>query len=981
MEQQVKAITKDNWKWDIAALLSLSLVVFGLHLLSENLRMWPIAVPLIVAGIILSAVFKTGPNLKKEGKLSKSFFKSYISKLFQKLIIIKIPLSVDGAILGYEKEKSIVRRLKGYPSGVDTWERFLEIASFKNKGLLTIMELNTVQEAVLKHKKVNQRRKLLSKKPENRRRMAKYTEGVNELAGIFGTTAIAIETYKGPIPERNLSQYGNIESEEINAKIFLNVLRGMPTALYALANKSVSSVSEKVSVKFEFVGGREPSVKDRYFKLLRVTDFDPTKNFDELLDVCRRNYAEPIIALKSMTPKEALKVLETQRTKQIVNQEKANGNTDGRSGQFNDEEDERLKKIREFEKRIRESEHTYKVFMKIRCVRNNTVDLSADIEALLQELELSGYEAVIPENQDDMIKEMVTMDPGDEDFGFHMLAKDLANVLSPLVKKSQMFAEPEGFAFGVADYGERVMKNTNKLLSGGIGLIVGLTGTGKSYLMAGMAYFMSFIGYRIVIFDPKGKGLADMSFVRLLSSVEGATAVVCKSLNIFDMFEDIEIQKTYQRGALSILFKGISNDLVDIICQKANEFRDKGVVPTFEILKKSFREEEEHLGEKQQATDFIQSIRKENISLKNLQEVLSYISPLTSEELAKWFRTTPDGLKYPSDPEVAANGLIGIDFSSINDDFAKRAIMNVVLFQMQVQMLQEIKVPTILFVDEVHDVMAKSDLFGSPNSEAVVKKLANEGRTHKMILIGAAQMIKTLMRSYAGESLFENSSWIVQLGRPDSEEALINLGADNEDIEYLKNLTAEDVGSGILFVKGETPLQFLVDFASYIHKLITGNIKPSKSDRKLGRVLRIEDFEKKYHQSLTRTMGYRSVRHKDLDRERKDFFVEKTTDPELTIDLFLLEKYFKKQDIEVDTDYENGSISVNGSNTLIYVQPYNGGTPHPESLVDLLDEETDSWFIIYHDEKFVKPIATDALKPRLIAREDISLSVQKIIEA
>ena len=219
------------------------------------------------------------------------------------------------------------------------------------------------------------------------------------------------------------------------------------------------------------------------------------------------------------------------------------------------------------------------------------------------------------------------------------------------------------------------------------------------------------------------------------------------------------------------------------------------------------------------------------------------------------------------------------------------------------------------------------------------------------------------------------------MGRPDSEEALIHIGADNEDIEYLKNLTAEDVGSGILFVKGETPLQFLVDFASYIHKLITGNIKPSKSDRKLGRVLRIEDFEKKYHQSLTRTMGYRSVRHKDLDRERKDFFVEKTTDPELTIDLFLLEKYFKKQDIEVDTDYENGSISVNGSNTLIYVQPYNGGTPHPESLVDLLDEETDSWFIIYHDEKFVKPIVTEALKPRLIAREDISLSVQKIIEA
>lgn len=976
----VKAITKDTFKWDIAALLSLGLVIVGLKLLVDNIRTWPIAGILIVLGSIFAIVFYSGPKLKREGKLSMSFLNSFSSKLLQKQTIISIPLSVDGAILGYEKKKSIVRRLKGYPSGIDTWEKFLETASFLNKnGMLTLMDLNTKQTAVLKHKEVNQQRMLSSKKPENRRKMTNYVDAMDEIASVLGTNGIAIETYEGPIPENNLSQYGNIESEEIDAKTFLNVLRGMPMALNALAKKTTSSVSKAVSTAFEFVGGSEPSIGHRYFKFVRVTDFDPTMGFKELIDICRRKYAEPVITLKSITPKEALGILEKQRNKQIVKQEIADSGTDGKSGQAHDEENERLKKIREFEKRIRAGEHTYKVFLKIRCVRNNTTDLSDDVAALVQELELHGYEAVVPENQDDMFKEMVTMDPGDEIFGFHMLAKELASVIMPLVKKSQMFAEPEGFAFGIADYGERVMKDIVKLLSGGIGLIIGLTGTGKSYLMAGMAYFMSFIGYRVVIFDPKGKGLKDVSFARLLSSVEGAVAVSCESLNVFDMFESIETQKTYQRGVLPILFKEISNDLVDIICQKANEFREKGVVPTFEILKKSFKEDEERLEEGQQTTDFVQSIRKENISLKNLRNVLAYINPLTNQERAKWFRTTPNGLRYPSDPEIAANGFIGIDFSLVDDEFAKRAMMNVVLFQMQVQMLQKVKVPTLLFIDELHDVVAKNEQLGNPTSEEIVKKLANEGRSHKMIAIGAAQMIKTLIATDAGNYAFENSSWIVQLGRPDSEKALRDNGADDDDIAYLRALTENEVGSGLLIVKGEKPLQFQVDFASYIHNWITGKTKPVKSDKNLGRVLRFESFEKKHHRSLINTMKYRSVRHKDLDGERCDFLVQKAEDPEMTIDLFLVEDYFKKQGIEVKADYESGLIGVNGDRTLLYMQPYNGNTPDAVELVKHLDKETDNWYIVYHSKNFVSPIATDALKSRLIVREDIPMSVEKII--
>lgn len=978
--EQVKAITKDRWKWNMASLLSLFLVIGGMQLFVRIPRAWPIAAILIALGSILAIVFHRGPALKQEGRLSVSFLNSFVSGLIQKQTIVSIPLSVDGAIVASEKKKSIVRILKGYPSGVDTWEKFLEVGSFFNKkGILTLMEVNTKQSAVLAHKWVNQQRMLSLKKSVNRRRMAKYVDAMDEIERVLGTTGLAIETYEGGIPEKNLSQYGNIESEEIDAKAFLKVLKGMPEVLNTLVKRTTKTMSNAVSVAFEFVGGTEPSVGHKYFKFVRVTDFDPTMEFRGLIDICRKNFAEPIITLKSMTPKEALKILETQRNKQIVKRGITKNNADGKSGQIKDEEDERLEKIKEFESRIRKGEHTYKIFMKIRCVRNNTADLSDDVATLIQELGLHGYEATVPENQDDMLKEMVTFSPGDETFGFHMLAKELASVLTPLVKKSQLFQEPEGFAFGIADYGERVIKNIVKLLSGGIGLIVGLTGTGKSYLMAGMAYFMSFIGYRVVIFDPKGKGLKDVSFTRLLSSVEGAVAITCESLNVFDMFEDIETQKTYQRGALSILFKGISNDLVDIICRKANEFRDKGITPTFENLEKSFKEEEEHLEEKQQTEDFIQSLKKENVPLKNLRKVISYITPLTNEERGKWFRATPNGLRYPSDPEVAGNGLIGIDFSLIGDEFSKRAIMNLVLFQMQVQMLQKVKVPTLLFVDEIHDVIAKNDLLGDPTSEAIIKKLANEGRALGMILIGAAQMIKTLIVGDAGNYLFSNSSWFVQLGRPDSEDALKNLGASDEDINYLRALTESEVGSGLLIVKGEMPLQFQVDFASYIHKWITGKVKSSGSDKTLGRVLRIKDFEKKHHRSLINTMKYRSVRHRDLDGEKCDFLVRKTDDPEVAIDLFLIEEYFKKQSIGVDVDYESGLIRVNGGGTLLYVQPYNGNTPNPVKLVKQLDEVSEKWFIVHRTDEFVAPIRTEALNPKLIKLGDISMEVEKII--
>ncbi len=436
------------------------------------------------------------------------------------------------------------------------------------------------------------------------------------------------------------------------------------------------------------------------------------------------------------------------------------------------------------------------------------------------------------------------------------------------------------------------------------------------------------------------------------------------------------------------------NTTICSVCQVISRLVPDGflnnLIAKLEILKKRFNEEENRLGKKKQTTDFIQSIKQESVTLKNLRKVISFIDPLVSKERAKYFKATPVGLKYPSDPEVAANGFIGIDFSPISEEFIKRVIMNLVLFQMQIQMLQKMKVRTMLFVDEMHDVIAASN-HGGPDSESILKKISDEGRSNGMILIGAAQILSKLLESIAGKHLADNASWIVQMGRPEFDEAnrqgesavnaLRNLGATEDDIKYLKALTENEIGQGLLIVKGQSPLQFKVDFASYIHRWITGEEKTIESDRVLGPVLRFAKFEKKYHRSLMNTMGYRSIRHKDLNNVSTDFLFRKTEDPELAIDLFLIEEYFKKQGIEVIPDYESGLISVNNGETLIYIQPYNGNTFTPEELVSQLDEEPDhnQWFIIYHDDEY-KSIMTEALKSNIILREDIPMNVEKIIK-
>ncbi len=127
-------------------------------------------------------------------------------------------------------------------------------------------------------------------------------------------------------------------------------------------------------------------------------------------------------------------------------------------------------------------------------------------------------------------------------------------------------------------------------------------------------------------------------------------------------------------------------------------------------------------------------------------------------------------------------------------------------------------------------------------------------------------------------------------------------------------------------------------------------------------------------------MGYRTVRHKTLDEERCDFLIRKADDPELTIDLFLIAEYFVEQDIEAEADYINGWIKINGGSTLLYVQPYNGYVPSAEMLVEYLDEESDNWFTVYHSRKFVAPIMTEELKPKLIERKNIPMNVEEIIK-
>jgi len=973
---KVKTITKDTWIWKIASTISFFVAMVSLGSFMNNTGARPIAAIVIIVSIFFAIVFALGPKLKSEGRLNKSFLKTLILNLLRKQIITRVKLFVDGPVLIFDNKKTIMRKLTGRPSEPNTWAKLLEKMCYLNGKIkvVTLMEVVTTQSTVLEHKRICDEMTLNDPTSKGRRRKREYAKSLAEV-DLQGTTPLIAETYEGDLPDRNLSQYGNISSVGIDPRGFLDIFRGKSVVLKTLHYTKALFNKKNEPVVFDFLGGKEPSIDNRYIKNIRVTYYDPLMNFDQLVDICRKYSAQLVVSLKPILPETALKTLENARNKQTY----ATKN-DGGSEQHNDMEDERLVKIREFERRIRNGEHTYIVFVKISVIRNNTITLNNDTEAIEQELRLNGFETIIPVDQDRIITEIVTMSPGDEVYGFHMLANDLGKILSPLIKKSQLFSEPEGFCFGVAEYGERIIKDIEKLLSGGIGLVIGLTGTGKSYFLSGMMYFMSMLGYRVVVFDPKGAGMKDVSFTRMLNSVEGATAVPCESINIFDMFEDIETQKIYQRGALSILFKDISNDFVDIICQAANEFRENGIVPTFEIINKKFKEEIETIEEKETKKAILSS-RSENHELTSLRKVIGYISPLTSEDRLKWFQTTPDGLRYPADRRVAADGFIGIDFSVITgDEFVKRAAINLVLFQIQIQMLQINKVPTILFIDEAHDVMAESDLLGNPTSGSIIQKFSNEGRSQGLILIGAAQMVKTLLKTDAGRYLFQNASWFLQLGRPDDKETLVDLGADKKDMEYLSRLTENEKGNGLFIVKGESPIQLKVNYPSFIHKMITGMKKVLKPDLNIGHVLRSSNVSKGDLQALTKRMGYRSFKHKEIGGEINEFLVKKANDPKLIIDLFLIQEYFKNQEIEIEVNYENGLIEMCDSETLIYVQSYDGSRSDVRKIIDELDELSEQWYIIFHNEAFVHSVMTDALQSKMIPRNEIPINMGKIID-
>lgn len=941
----MELITTLNHKWKALALLSLVFFMIVYSAVADRTENSDIRGAIIIVGaIVTSYVYYVGPRQEKKGLSLKMSF-PMLSR-FMGGSVQTVPFKTAGLEM-IQNDGTTTRfyRLEGPPIGQ---AQMLDLIKFVSNSNTTVAftELPVWGSIAMQLHTQDLEDRIL--KTDNQKlRIALVSNIKGKLKEFDDPSMVALMSVTTKGENEPLVAFENIKFVLIPPEEYFRFFEG--------------EVTEN-SFKYR-LAKHQPVLKNRVAKIFTGTGYVSTDHISDILLVCRRKFAGIQFVTKMYDQIAALKILADERERISINIQKLRTEQKQEAGvnqQLLEKEEKRLALVQAMETIVEDGKDVlYAVTFRLICQASNVKTLDERGKDLIKQLQLKGLIFDEPLEQTSFFEKMITCKDIGNEHSLSILESDLSKIFLPLLRTSQQYIDPKGVFFGTTEHDEPVLLDITTLPSKGIGAVVAKTGIGKSYFLNLLAHEMLLKGWNVVIPNPKGQQKEDLRYDALVNYL-GGTSLKIRSINIFDMFEDKELQLAFEQAGLAILSKGIDRDLINVISDRAEKIRESGQIPNFDLLNKQFKKEmSEGVAT---AQSMIPSLSAGAYSEKvPLGKILRRIGSLAENPV---FSETPESLKHlPT--------LLEVDYSLIDDDFSSAALINLTL-----EMLWLMKgKPTFILADEIHRIVEENPNLniGAPNSSTLIKRLATEGRAKDKILVVSAQSLglyapeNTVMTETekATNTAFGQISWLLLAGEQ-QKETLIRLNLLAYET-YFKN---EKRGKALLLIKGfRQPITVNIKVPVYLHEILTGTKRPLQLSNKeqLPKVIRIDQLEGYVVKDLITREGYVRCDHKELNEANKTFLLPWADDPKRMQDILLCEEFFEKQGVEIEVNYEIGTIRLPWG--MLFVQSYKY-SHQVTDLINWLDTQSQNWFVVCH--KQYQEINDSPIAYKFVMRNEIS---------
>jgi hypothetical protein len=921
-----EVITSMNYKWKLMAFGSLAIFMLIFTVINERTNNPLLLQGVTIIGILVPAyIYYAGPRREKEGLSLLRMPLPRLSKFFGETIQTFSFRTDEYKIVQNDGSTTRFYLLEGPPIGENQMGSLIKFVSSAGRTVVLIELPTRTSKTVGDHAQCLEKRILESDNQEQRIALANSSKGKLKEFNDPSMVALMAVTTKGE--HEPLVAFENIKFVLIPPEEYLRFFEG-----------EVTTNAFKYSLADNY-----PVLNDRIIKVFTGTEYVSTSNISHIFGICRLQGAGVQFVTKQYDQETALDILAGERERISIRLQKLQLQTEkdhvsGKNSQLEKDENDRLALVTAMEEIIKEgNDSLYAVIPRLFCAANNLKALENRGDQLIKEIKIKGLTFSEPLEQRVYFEKMLSCKDVGKEHNLSILESDLAEMLQPLFRVSQQCNNPKGIIFGRTKYDEPVIVDITDLPSKGMGGVIAKTGIGKSFFLALLSHEMFLKIWNVFIMNPKGKLEGDFEYKALVEYV-GGVALKIQSINIFDMFvEDRKLQLAFEKECLTILCKGIDNDHIKIIIEKAEEIRKSEKTPNFDLLFEQFKKEASSESFTNTQSMIASLGAKEYTSRVPIGQILKHIGSLAGNPA---FSETPDCLKHlPS--------VIEVDYSAVNG-FEKSALINLTL-----EMLCLMKgKPTLIIGDEMHRIVREDPNIGRPNSSDLVSYLSTEGRAANKIPVFAAQSLKFFApentvtnAEKAANVAVEQVSWLLLMGKQ-QRETLVRLGL----LAYEKYFEDEEIGKGLLVITGyPQPIEVNITVPAYLHEIFTGKKKPLQLNQKedLSDVIRIHKLSGPVVKYLIEKKGYLRLDHKELNGANQIFLVPWANDLRRMEDICLCKEFFEKQRLEIEVDWEIGTIDLPGG--MLFIQSYE--YPHElVSLINWLDKKSKNWFVVCHEQ-------------------------------